>query len=144
MEEGGSEAVVWWESDGFHGNAQVQAALGLFFAAPPPRPGVLAGRNRARARRAADARVVLIVERVVRHLMLSHVRLDLLKGPARERVDLDEAEAPIPSDDRRVRAFGRLVAPNGGDPRAVVGERRLQRPHFPEIAAPVGLTLPQR
>ena len=49
----------------------VQSALLGVFVLPPPAPGaeVLADRDRARARRAADARIELVVQRVVGHVV---------------------------------------------------------------------------
>src|SRR5438128_2685962 len=59
---------------------------------PPPAPVArpLARRDRARARRAADRRVAALVERVGRHLVLARVLPDLVLGPLRERVELDD------------------------------------------------------
>src|SRR5437868_6351645 len=46
----------------------VQAALVFFRPRPPAGPLVLAGQNRPRAWPAADARIVAVVQRVVRHV----------------------------------------------------------------------------
>src|SRR5207247_2420808 len=55
---------------------------------PPPAAGArrLVGCDRARAGRAADRLVALVVERVVRNLALAHVVPDLFLGPLGERV----------------------------------------------------------
>src|SRR4051812_2594391 len=59
---------------------------------PPPAAGTArrARLDRARARRAADRGVALVVERVVRNIALAHVVPDLLLVPLRQRVELDD------------------------------------------------------
>src|SRR2546421_2853877 len=59
---------------------------------PPPAAGaqVLALLRRSRARGAADRRVALVVERVVRKVVLTHVVPYLVLGPFGERVQLDD------------------------------------------------------
>src|SRR5204863_5149782 len=70
----------------------VHAALLRRVRLPPPAPGsiVLALRDSARARRAADRRVALRVERVHRHLVLAQVVPHLALRPLGERVELDD------------------------------------------------------
>src|SRR6202158_3875699 len=121
----------------------MQTALCLLAAAPPARAGILARHHRAGARHAANAGVVPIVEGVVGHLMLAHVRLYVVERPAHEGVDLDEAEAAIPADDRRAGALGRLVAPDRGDPRVVARQRSAQGLHLSELAAAIGVAAPE-
>src|SRR5262249_46002114 len=84
----------------------VEAALRLLAPAPAAGPGIFAWPDLARAGDAADARIVLIVQRIVRHLVLAHVRPHVVHRPPDERVHLDEAEPRIPADDRRGRPLG--------------------------------------
>ena len=73
----------------------MQAAFLGFGIFPPPASGahVFSDGNRARAGRAADARVELVVEGVVRNLVEADVGPDFLFGPVGQRVELDEAVA---------------------------------------------------
>src|SRR5207344_2655469 len=60
---------------------------------PPPAsaPGILARSNGTRARRAADARIAAIVERVVRHVVRAHVAPDLVRRPIGERIEFRQS-----------------------------------------------------
>src|SRR5438874_2418891 len=62
---------------------------------PPPAAGAigLARLDRARARRAADRRVALVVQRVIRHVVLAHVVPHLVLRPLGQRVELDARAA---------------------------------------------------
>src|SRR4030081_1127697 len=64
---------------------RVQAALGLSGAAPPPRALGLAGRRRAGARPAPDARVTLVEQRVIGHAVLSDVAPHVRSTPVSQR-----------------------------------------------------------
>src|SRR5689334_17902209 len=70
----------------------VQAALLLRTARPAAGPLVLAGHHRPRTRPAADARVVAVVQRVVRHVVLGDEVPHVLARPGEQRVDLVQAE----------------------------------------------------
>src|SRR6202163_2336845 len=122
---------------------EMQAALCLLAAAPPARAWILARHHRAGARHAANAGIVPIVERIVGHVMLAHVRLYVVERPAHERVDLDEAEAAVPGGDRRAGALGRLVAPDRCNPGVVSRQRRAQGQHLSLLAAAIGVAAPE-
>src|SRR3954454_17123784 len=62
----------------------VKSALGLVGARPAARAAVA----RLRARGAADRRIALVVQRVVRQAAVEDARPDVLLGPERERVVL--------------------------------------------------------
>src|SRR5438477_12978791 len=70
----------------------VDAALLGRVRLPPPasRAQVFAGLRRARARRAADRRIALVVEAVVGQVALAHVVPDLVLGPLGEGVELHD------------------------------------------------------
>src|SRR5262249_29788836 len=105
---------------------------------PPPAPGArrLARPDRARARRAADRRVALRVERVQRDLALAHVVPDLLLAPLRERVELDDrAVVVVDLHLADVAARRPLVAAEAGDPRVESGEVPRQRLDLADVAA---------
>src|SRR4051794_24163201 len=70
----------------------VDAALLRRVRLPPPAAGaeVFAGLRRARARRAADRGVALVVQRVVGQLVLEDVLLHLVLGPFGDRVELHD------------------------------------------------------
>src|SRR5439155_8273898 len=129
---------------------------------PPPAPGPRVGarRDRPRARRAADALIALVIERVVRQIVGADVVPDLLVRPVRQWVDLDDAAVVVVELDLAdVGACGPLVAPQAGDPRveseqdlhqwaelAHVATRQAQRHRFVEqvhaVAAHQRLQLP--
>src|SRR3984893_190293 len=88
----------------------VQAALLLDLARPAPGPLILAVGDRPGAGPAADARVALVVQRIVGHLVLDHKCPHVPRGPRQQRVDLDQVELGVPLDDAGRGAVHRLVA----------------------------------
>src|SRR5207245_2397085 len=104
---------------------------------------VLAGTNRARARHAPDRRITGVVQGVVRNLVDRDVRLHALRVPVDQRLHLPDAVALGPLELLRVRARRRLLAANARDPRVVARERTLERLDLADVAAAVGLRLPQ-
>src|SRR5262245_8389964 len=70
----------------------VQAAL--FLGGPAPASGalILAKHHRPRAGPAADARVSLVVQRIVRNVVVRDQLPDVLLSPGGQRADLDQAE----------------------------------------------------
>ena len=105
----------------------VQAALGLLGA----RPAALAADCRLRARRAADRRVALVVQGVIRQRALVDAPPDVALAPVRERVVLPEAVRDSSrSTSRDVGARRALLAAQPGDPAlgAVERARPAQRP----------------
>src|SRR3712207_2510492 len=75
----------------------VEAALELAGA----RPAALAPRSRLRARRAADRRVALVVQRVVREVALVDAPPEIPLGPVGERVVLPDPAALVALDELR-------------------------------------------
>src|SRR6185295_1829155 len=73
----------------------VDAALDLVGAGPASGALVLASEHRARTRRAADAGVALLEERVQRQVAPLHVVVRVLRRPARERIHLHEAAGQL-------------------------------------------------
>ena len=101
----------------------------------PSRPAS-PGRDRARARRAADRGVAAVVERVVRDVALAHVVPDLFLRPLGERVELDDrAVVVVDLDLADVGARRPLVAAQAGDPRVERGQVPRQRLHLADVAA---------
>src|SRR5579859_87551 len=106
------------ETTGLH--RAVHAALLGAVLLPPPAPGarVRAGFHRSGARRAADALIPLVVQRVRRHIVVADVVPHFLVGPVGERIDFDQAAMIVVQLDLAdVRARRPLVAPQTGDPR---------------------------
>src|SRR3712207_2077528 len=81
----------------------VDAALELPRAGPAARALVLARGDGTGARDAADGRVAAGVQRVDRDLVHERVRVDALRVPVDERLDLPDAVALAPLDLLRVR-----------------------------------------
>ncbi len=92
---------------------------------------------------AADRAVPRVVQRVVRDLVDGDVGLDALRVPVDERVDLPDAVALRPLHLGRLRAARRLLPPDARDPGAVGLERGQQRLDLADVAAAVGIPLPQ-
>src|SRR5947209_20471179 len=116
----------------------VDAALLRCVRLPPPaaRAVGLAGANRARARRAADRRIALVVERVVRHVVLAHVVPDLVFRPFGEGVELhDRAVVVVDLDLADVRPRRPLVAAKPCDPRVEGSEVPGERLNLADVAA---------
>src|SRR6266404_2483281 len=121
----------------------VNPALDLVRVGPAPRALVLLTAHRPRTRDAPDGRVARVVERVVRDLVHEDVRVDALRVPVDERLDLPHVVALAELDALRVLAREALLAADAGDPRVVVLQRALERLHLAHVAAAVGVRLPQ-
>src|SRR5712691_10807540 len=105
----------------------MDAALELVRVSPASCPFVLVLPDGTRARDAADRRKARVVQRVVRNLVHVDVRLDALRVPVHDGVDLPDAVAVRPLDALRVGTCQGLLAANAGDPRVVRLERALER-----------------
>jgi len=70
----------------------MQAALSFARVRPASGPGIFSGAHRARAVRAADTGIILIVEFVVRHCVFVEIRPNLLRRPVGDWIHLDESE----------------------------------------------------
>src|SRR6266542_2057767 len=112
----------------------VQAALLLDGAGPAAGALVAAGAHRLRAGPAANARVALVVQRVVRHVVLHYERPDLFLGPAQQRVDLHQVELRVPLHRAGHRPMDRLVAADRTDPGVEACHRPPQRQHLAVVA----------
>src|ERR671931_1109962 len=121
----------------------VDAALELVRAGPAAGALVLAADDGARARHAADRRVALVVQRVVRNLVDVEVGLHALRVPVDDGLHLPDAVALRPLDLLRVRARERLLAADAGDPRVIGRQRTLERLDLADVAAAVRLALPE-
>src|SRR5919198_4077076 len=120
----------------------VDAALELVRPGPAPGPLVLAAGNGARARHAADRRVALVVQRVVRNLVHVDVGLDALGVPVDDGLHLPHPVALRPLELLRVRARQRLLTADAGDPRVIRLESALERLDLANVAAAIRLRLP--
>src|SRR5689334_10424600 len=119
------------------GGSDVQPAFLVLGVFPPPAPGahVLSRLYRARAGRAADRAVALVVEPVIRHVVLAEVAPDLHFRPGGERIELLQAVHRVELLLGQLGAPGRLLAALAGDPRPLAGERELERLDFADLAA---------
>src|SRR5438067_2245273 len=119
------------------------AALQFVGAGPASGPLLLVGVDRAGAGDAADRAVAGIVQRVVRDLVHLDVGPDALLVPVCERVELPNVIAVRPLQLRSRRSARRLVAADAGDPGVVRTERFEQRLDLADVAAAVGVRLPE-
>src|SRR5258706_15365688 len=67
----------------------VQPALSLARARPAPRPGIFTRLDGPRAMRATDARIILIMKRVIRYVVFVEIAPNLFRSPIRDRIHLD-------------------------------------------------------
>src|SRR6185369_6974460 len=104
---------------------------------PAPRARILPGHDRLCAMGAADARVVLVMQRVVRHFIDLDVRPYIGPRPTDKRIDLHELEGVVPLDRLGIRPGRRLLPPNARNPGIVAVEDAPERLDFPQLAASV-------
>ncbi len=103
----------------------MDAALDLVGTRPAAGALVLAAPHGPRARDAADRRKARVVQRVVRNLVHVDVRLDALRVPVHDGLDLPDAVALRPLDALCICASQRLFATDAGDPGVIRCERAL-------------------
>src|SRR5215470_13075370 len=118
-----------FRSDPFALASHVQAAFFGFGIFPPPASGteVFSRPYRARAGRAANAGVALVMKTIVGDVVLADIVPHLVMGPIDQRIDLHEvAVFPIQFDLPGLRARYRLLAPQAGHPGIQSAEGPLQ------------------
>src|SRR5262249_54182328 len=111
----------------------------LLLPIPPPAALVRSGDNAASARRASDAGITVVVERVVRQLMSHDVVPHLTASPGGQRINLDQSVTRVPFDDADVGARRRLIASERRNPGVVALERRGERLDLANSAAEIGV-----
>ena len=79
----------------------MKPTFGFFKTLPSPGPWIVARLNGRGAVRASDAGVVLVMENVVGHVMRFDVGPDLIVGPGRKGIELDETERGVPFNHAR-------------------------------------------
>src|SRR5690348_5090205 len=121
----------------------VDAAFELVRTGPASCALVLAGHDRTRTRYAADRRIAPVVERVVRNLVYVDVRLHALRVPVDDGLHLPDAVALGPLDLLCSRPRCGLLAADACDPGVVGCEGALERLDLADVAAAVGLRLPE-
>src|ERR1700733_2299156 len=99
--------------------SRMEAALRLAGARPPAAARVGARLDADRAGGAADRRVAVVDQRIHQHALLGDEIIDLLLGPADDRVDLHHLAAVVPLHHLGLAAVAGLVPANPGDPRVV-------------------------
>src|SRR4029077_14654307 len=93
---------------------------------------------------ASYARVIAVVQRVIRDVVLANVMPNLLGRPVRDRVDLHELELRVPLHFAGRGSCGGLIPADCCDPRPQLGEFLFKRFYFSEAAALVGIAGPKR
>src|SRR5881392_2105060 len=121
----------------------MNAALELVGAGPAACALLLVGCGGPGTGDAADRPVAGLVQRVVRDLVDLDVGPDALLVPVGERVELPDVVAVRPLQLRGPGAARRLVAADPGDPGVVRLERLEQRLDLADVAAAVGVGLPE-
>ena len=93
--------------------------------------------------RATDARIILIVKRVIRHAVFPEIAPNLLRSPVGERIHFDQSKFRVPLD--LAYGFTRrgLVAADAGDPCVQFLELAAERLNLSQVAALVGIAGPK-
>src|SRR5581483_10822267 len=105
---------------------------------PAPAPLVAVDQRRPGARRAADARVALLEERVRRQPVTLEIVEGVARRPRDERVHLHEPAREL-LDDGELAPRRRLIAPPPVDPGADAREVALERLDLVDVTAEVGV-----
>src|SRR3954465_12324117 len=121
----------------------MDAAFQLVPAGPAAGARLFLGARRPRARDAPDRAEADVVERVVGNLVDRDVGPDALLVPVGQGMQLPGLVPLRPLHLRGGRATRRLVAADAGDPGVVGLERLEQRLDLADVAAAVGIGLPQ-
>src|SRR5271157_5501502 len=115
----------------------MQPALGFRRTTPSPGTFVFAGLYGAGARLAADARIILVMQWIVRNLLANDSLPNVLLRPACQGADFDEAELLVPLYDRRIGPRGALVAADARGPGVIVRGYAVQYDDLAIVAATV-------
>src|SRR5215210_7245354 len=115
----------------------METALLLFLVLPPPAAGarVLTGLHRAGARRAADRHETPRMQRINWNVVIGDVGGEVLRGPIRDGIDLEQRACFVPSRERHPCPLLRMLATDAGDPAGRAPKLAVQRTHFPHFAA---------
>src|SRR5512134_3700977 len=115
----------------------MKPAFGFLAALPPPGARVVPRHDRPGAMRAADARIIVVMQWVVGNFINFDVRPHIGPRPADQWIDLHQLEGAIPLDRLGVRSGGRLVTSDARDPSIESLEDTPERLHFPELTAQI-------
>ena len=113
----------------------MQTTLCLFRTSPATGAVVFTRVHATGTRKAAYARVPLVVQRIVRDLVFKKVGPDVFFGPSDQRIHFAETELRVPLNRHCGRAGLGLVASNGGDPSIEFAELSDERAHLTHLAA---------
>src|SRR5262249_4752683 len=105
----------------------MDTAFHLLLPVPSPAAFVSPGDHASSAGDAPDARVAVVVERVIRQFVSHDIIPHLPAGPGGQRVDLDQAVSRVPFNDADVGSRRRLISPERRDPGVVAPERPTER-----------------
>ena len=93
---------------------------------------------------ATNARIVAVVQRIVRHIVFEHVAPDFLACPVGDGADFYQVKLRVPIDFADRGARGSLVATNCGNPGIERRQLSAQRLDFRKLQHWSGIAFPQR
>src|SRR5678815_3082862 len=93
----------------------MESAFRLVPALPPAGPGIFAWHHRFRAMRTANARIVAVVQFVVRYFEDLDIGPHVGPSPFGEGIHLNELKCGIPLKQFGMGSVRRLLAPDAGD-----------------------------
>ena len=96
----------------------MQSALSMLRRFPPPSSGsnILAWLDGPCTRLATDARIALILQFVIRHMVLFYIKLHVLFAPVDERVYLNQVVDVVPFHHLHILAGYTLLLSQSADP----------------------------
>lgn len=117
----------------------MQSALSMFRRIPPPSAGsdILAWLDGSCTRLATDARISLVLQLVIRHMVLLYILLHILFAPVDERVHLNQVMNVVPFHYLHILAGYALLLSQSANPYIQSLHRPLQRFQFSNLAAAV-------
>src|SRR5882757_4030059 len=121
----------------------VQSAFLFREARPAPCARIFPRLHLSRAVRAADTRIILLMQWVIGHVVFADVFPDVFPGPVRDRIHFYQAEFFIPFDFFRIRPSHGLIAANSGGPGGERSELGLERLDFTQFAALIRIDGPE-
>src|SRR5262245_66110714 len=121
----------------------MDSAFHLLLPVPSPAAFMRPGDHASSAGDAPDARVAVVVERVIRQFVSHDVIPHLPAGPGGQRVNLDQAVSRVPLNDADVGSRRRLISPERRDPGVVAPERQTERLDLADAAAEVRVAFVQ-
>ncbi len=121
----------------------MQSAFCFFLSGPTSCTRIFTWHNFARALLAANARIVLIMQRIINNIILTDVIPYIFRCPVSDWIEFYKSEFCIVLNFFGICARRGLIAANTGNPSLIFGQNISQRLYFADVAACVRIGFPQ-